>query len=666
METGRLARAETLDERMITDTASERAEADGLLRQARELPAAEAPTAFDEAVARFGGSPAAEVQERVAMALLEKGLALDKLERHEDEIHVYDELLERFAATEDPKTLEHVAWAAYDKALALRKLDREEEAAATYRGLIDRFRDTDAAEIRPRVSWSLWELYDLGKRGLEDTCRDLAERGDDEFDPSLREFVLFAYCTLGSLADQAGDAQSALRIFDELVARAGETTDPAERTQVNNGLIQKAYVLDRLGEYDNAIAVYDELIPRLDENEQTDQAIDSRRRRAIACDRAGRSHEAIAGYDDALALLVDASEPPLRQQAFRLLTSKALTLRTLKRREEALIVVGSALSAYRALDPDAAAPMRETAVRALMERLQLLCELERSGEAADVERELVLLLGDVTALAAVEPAAKPPEDEIAALLADVHASDCWTLFESPPAAGAPQLEAMALELYRRTDALLQPPIDDWDAPEVAAGTIIRQVADGFALLSESFRSTTLALPQRRLLEWAIRLAGIDEWAAELGHPLKLEQDSEDIRKLLDGQPEPEDDFADDCAAACVAALYQRDLLAALCDSEAGQQTLRGSTHRWLAARQLNSARSWGGWAFTHGDDAQPATAAAILVAQAYYRATHGIVSSAELTPTRDTLRELLRHADGLGWLESRGFVLPEWLDVGAQ
>ena len=90
-----------------------------------------------------------------------------------------------------------------------------------------------------------------------------------------------------------------------------------------------------------------------------------------------------------------------------------------------------------------------------------------------------------------------------------------------------------------------------------------------------------------------------------GHPLTLEEDSEDIRELLADQPEPEDDFADDCAAACVAALYQDDLLAALCDSDAGQRTLHSSTHRWLAAHQLNTARSWGGWAFATATTRNP-------------------------------------------------------------
>lgn len=550
----------------MSDPATERAEADALIEHARSLENEEALSVYDEVVARFGDCSAVEVRERVAKALFKKGHALDKLDRHEEEIQAYDELLQRCGGTQDPETLVHVAWALYSKAVTLHEnLDREEEAGAAYREVVDRFRDSDDPEIRPWVSWSLWWLYRLGSCSEEETCRELVERGDDELDPDLCEYVLFAYCILGSLADQASDPQTALRIFDELVARADEPEDSGERAQVNNALIQKAYVLDRIGEYEQAIAVYHELIPRLEENEQTAQALDSRRLRAVACDDAGRPDDALLGYDDALAL-VDANDPAHRQQAFRLLTSKARTLRGLKRREEALIVLTSAVEAYRKPHVDAAAELRAQAVRALIEKLELLCQLERSSEATDVECELVVLLGDGRTPAVVQPAPKPPDAEVAALLAEIHASECWALFESPPTDRATQFEATALELYRRTDALLQPPIDDWENPAVAAVTIIRQVADGFALLSESLGSRRLALPQRRLLEWAIRLGGLDEWAEELGYPLNLEEDSEDIQELLDEQPEPEEDFTDDCAAACVAALYKRDLLARRCSA----------------------------------------------------------------------------------------------------
>jgi hypothetical protein len=104
------------------------------------------------------------------------------------------------------------------------------------------------------------------------------------------------------------------------------------------------------------------------------------------------------------------------------------------------------------------------------------------------------------------------------------------------------------------------------------------------------------------------------------------------------------------------------MLAALCDSRAGQDALHTDTHRWIAARQLTTARSWGSWAFIHDQDAQPATAAAILIAQAHYRATRETLPSAALTPTTETLRDLLHHADGIKWLTNRDLVLPAWLD----
>ncbi|HZR94932.1 MAG TPA: tetratricopeptide repeat protein [Gaiellaceae bacterium] len=645
----------------MTDSDDPRAQANALLRQARELDDVSRLPVFDEIVARFGQSADVGVQERVAAALLRKGLALDRLERRDEELEAYDELLRRFSATTDQETTHHVAWAMYDKALALHNLDREEEAAAVYAALVDRFRGSEDPAIRPRVSWSMWWLYGLGKYAEEELCRALAERADDEVDPDLRAKVLFAYCTLGAVAHRNGDVDSALRLFDTILARAGDSTDADEQIQVANALFQKAYVLEQRGRYVDAVEVYDDLIPRLDGSSQSERAVDARRRRAIALDNAGRASEALDAYDDALALAAESSPAPLREQAFRVLSSKALTLQTLKRRAEALVVFNGVLQTYNELEPSSAASLRPTAIRALMEKVLLLCELDRSDEAGEVEAELVALLGDVAFSPRARPRARPADEEVAALLAEVHASDCWTLFEAPPRGATAQFDGMALELYRRTDPLLQTPIED--RPAVAAATIIRQVADGFALLSEPPGSTTLALPQRRLLEWAMRLAGVDEWAAEQGHPLDLAEDSEDIQELIDEQPQPENDYSDDSAAACVAAFYRRDMIAALCDSETGRQALDSSTLRWLSVRQLNTARSWGGWAFANGDDAQPATAVAILVAQAFYRASRESLSSSELMPSRETILELLRQADGTRWLEDRGLVLPDWLAV---
>lgn len=591
------------------------------------------------------------------MALLEKGLVLDGLGRCDEAIETYDELLGRFSETDDQKTLEHVAWAMYDMARAVRRLGREEQAAVVYEELIDRFSDSRNKEIRPLVSWSLWSLYMLGRRDEEAVSRALVERGDDEFDVELRDRVLFAYCTLGALAGGQGDSENAFSLLDAVTARAGSTRNPAEQVQVHNALTQKAYVLERLGRYEDAVAVYDDVIPRLVASAQRERAFDVRRRRAIALDRAGHSEEALGAYDDALGEIARVAEPFAEEQAFRLLTGKALTLWNLTRGDEALLVSDGALRLYRELDAETAAAVRAIAIRVVLEKVELLCAYGRSDQAGAVEGELVGLLGDVTAATPVGGSRKLSDEQLASLLAEVHAGDCWQQFDHPPSGAAKQLEGAALDLYRRTDPLLEPPTD-WDGPAVAAATLIRQVADGFALLSDPPASSNLALPQRQLLESAIRRACIDEWAADHGNPLELGDDGEDIQALLDAPPEPE---RDDCAATCVAAFYQRDLIATLCDSETGREALHGRTHRLCASRRLNTARQWGSWAFAYYDDAQPAAAAAILVAQAYYRATRERLTSSELTPSRATLCELLRQTEGTRWLEQQDLALPDWL-----
>lgn len=289
--------------------------------------------------------------------------------------------------------------------------------------------------------------------------------------------------------------------------------------------------------------------------------------------------------------------------------------------------------------------------------MELLCELDRSDEAAEVVTETAELLGDTTT-AAASTSPRPSDDEIAALLASIHAGDCWHTFETPPPDTREKYDALALTLYRQTDPLLASPVQDWHSPARAAAMLIRQVADGYALLSQ-LPATAGMLPRRYVFEWAIRIAGIDEWAADHGYPLKLTEASEDIRDIHDDHTE-QPDLADNCAVSCVTAFYKLDILHQLISSATGRDALQHPTHRWLATHNLHTARYWGGWAFLHGDDAQPATAAAILIAQAHYCATRE-PHPAELTPSHDTIRELLHNADGLHWLDARDLTLPAWL-----
>src|SRR5207248_1380774 len=120
----------------------------------------------------------------------------------------------------------------------------------------------------------------------------------------------------------------------------------------------------------------------------------------------------------------------------RLLASKAHTLRNLTRYDEALLVHRSALQTYGGIEQGGAAELRPIAVRALIETVELLCELGRSDEAGRVEAQLVDLLGDVASPPPVNSPARPSDEKLAALLAEVHAGNCWAIFEALPSGSA--------------------------------------------------------------------------------------------------------------------------------------------------------------------------------------------------------------------------------------
>lgn len=104
--------------------------------------------ASDQAEQRFGDTNDPDVRERLAYALLLKGLSLSALERDNDAIQVYHGLIDRLGDSAEPKTRRHVAWALNNRAFALKQLGQREEAVAVYDELIARFRDATEPEVR--------------------------------------------------------------------------------------------------------------------------------------------------------------------------------------------------------------------------------------------------------------------------------------------------------------------------------------------------------------------------------------------------------------------------------------------------------------------------------------------------------------------------------------
>src|SRR4051812_36423979 len=131
--------------------------------------------------------------------------------------------------------------------------------------------------------------------------------------------------------------------------------------------------------------------------------------------------------------------------------------------------------------------------------------------------ELVELLGDVTPPPEHAPVlVRGTEEQLAAQLAAEHHGECWTTF----AAGVPSegYAGRALDLYRASAPWLR----DDDGPTLAAAEVLRQIGDGYAMLSHPVGPLPLPLPLKVFAEVVMRAFGVDTWAAALGHPLELD------------------------------------------------------------------------------------------------------------------------------------------------
>jgi hypothetical protein len=231
----------------------------------------------------------------------------------------------------------------------------------------------------------------------------------------------------------------------------------------------------------------------------------------------------------------------------------------------------------------------------------------------------------------------------------------------------------ALELYRETAGWLTGHIaaelSDSDGPAIAAAWLVRHFADGYALLARRWdppARNQLSLPSQLLMELAIGQGGVAEWAEAQGHPLEL-PDSPDLAEefVEDNRRQIEDfDWEAQIAPSFLAYVHLYEMLLMLCDSASGRAALQDHSLKDWACRRLSDSRTTAGWVGQQLEDAAGVAATRILIAEAYFVATHGAAGSAHsLFPSREELRELLIETEAYEWLETQDIELPRWLDA---
>jgi tetratricopeptide (TPR) repeat protein len=116
----------------------------------------DAIAAYDDCIARYGGSEDPYLQEQVANALVHKGFNLVTLNRHEDAIAAYDDVIARYGGSEDPDLQEQVASALFNKGVGLNKLNRHEDAITAYGVVIAQYGGSNDPALQKDVANALF------------------------------------------------------------------------------------------------------------------------------------------------------------------------------------------------------------------------------------------------------------------------------------------------------------------------------------------------------------------------------------------------------------------------------------------------------------------------------------------------------------------------------
>ena len=268
----------------------------------------------------------------------------------------------------------------------------------------------------------------------------------------------------------------------------------------------------------------------------------------------------------------------------------------------------------------------------------------------DLAEQVAALLGDLAEPRAPAPAPAGSEEALAALLAETLDDRCWREFAGLDPLTTEEATRRAVDLYARTEPYLAAPVDVWERTEAAA-LQVRQVADGYALLSfpwSAARRRALVLPIRVFADTVIRQAGLDEWAQDLGHPLSFDSGGLDLGAALAGREPDEAGLARDFTRAA----RRFDALELLGRSERGRAALRAPAMQgYVAGNHLDWARRR---LATVDFDGMAMAGALGMLAQAWWVAAYDPGwDGAVVFPARAQLREFLEDADGDG--------LPDWL-----
>jgi tetratricopeptide (TPR) repeat protein len=232
----------------------------------------------------------------------------------------------------------------------------------------------------------------------------LRELGRD--DSSIRKQAAMALVNKGTTLGVLNRHEEAIDVYDEVIRRFENSSEPGVPEEVAKALLRKGYRLGMLGRNDEALSVYDDVLLRFGASPEAvvrEQVAKALRNKGLILGAMNRSEEAIAVYGEAVERFGNATETIVREQVAVSLRNQGYSLGLLKRNDEALKVYDDVVRRF----GDAPEPaVREEVGAALINKGRTLGALERTEEAIAACDEVLHRFGNASELGLIQHAAK--------------------------------------------------------------------------------------------------------------------------------------------------------------------------------------------------------------------------------------------------------------------
>jgi tetratricopeptide (TPR) repeat protein len=305
---------------------------------------AEAVKAYEYVVSRFGNAEELELKKQVAMALSSKGFTFGKQGKHDEAVKAFEEVVSRFGHAEELELKKRVAKALVNKGVALSKKGDIAEAVKAYEYVVARFGNAEELELKELVAMALGSKgVTFGKQGKHDEAvkalEEVVSRFGNAEEQELKERVAEALAIKSFTFYKQGKHDETVKALEEVVSRFGNAEELELKERVAEALVNKGATFGEQGKHDEAVKAFEEVVSRFgdaEELELKERVAEALFNKGATFGEQGEHDEAVKAYEVVVSRFGNAEELELKKLVAAALFNKGFTFYKQGKHDEAV------------------------------------------------------------------------------------------------------------------------------------------------------------------------------------------------------------------------------------------------------------------------------------------------------------------------------------------